>query len=70
MFGAILNRDQVLESIQEQGLILGLPWGGDPDDPCDPSTGDHTPSAPSNQTGADSASGQTWNLTVCFYTTH
>ena len=57
MYGAILNRDQALESILEQGLILGLPWGADPDDL---STPDHTAASPSNQqTSSDSASGQT-----------
>jgi hypothetical protein len=32
LFGAILNRDQTLGSVLVQGLMLGLPWGADPDD--------------------------------------
>ena len=43
MFGAILNRDQTLASVLEQGLMLGLPWGADPDDLLTPN---HTPSSP------------------------
>ena len=52
MFGAILNRDQTLESILEQGLMLGLPWGADPDDLC---TLDDTNSSPNNQQSGNSA---------------
>jgi len=32
IFGAILHRDQVYRCILDQGLILGLPWGTDPDE--------------------------------------
>ncbi len=31
IFGAILHRDSVHQSILDQGMILGLPWGTDPD---------------------------------------
>ena len=27
LFSAILNRDQAFQSILDQGMILGLPWG-------------------------------------------
>ena len=47
VFGAIFNREQVLHSIQDQGTILGLPWGTDPDAPLGattpaPQPADHT----------------------------
>ena len=29
-FSAMLNRDQAYQSILDQGMILGLPWGSDP----------------------------------------
>ena len=29
LFSAILNRDQAYQSILDQGMILGLPWGTD-----------------------------------------
>lgn len=31
LFSAILNRDQAYQSILDQGMILGLPWGTDLD---------------------------------------
>ena len=30
LFGTLLNRDQVLDDIMEQGFVLELPWGFDP----------------------------------------
>lgn len=29
-FSAMLNRDRAYQSILDQGMILGLPWGSDP----------------------------------------
>ena len=29
-FSAMLNRDMAYQSILDQGMILGLPWGSDP----------------------------------------
>ena len=29
LFSAILNRDQAYQSVLDQGMILGLPWGTD-----------------------------------------
>lgn len=29
LFGAVFNREQVFQSIRDQGCILGLPWGSE-----------------------------------------
>eukprot|EP00731_Ephydatia_muelleri_P001791 Em0001g1791a len=56
LFGAILNRDQVLDGILEQGFLLGLAWGQDRNQALqnDPLTTTTTPTGPSEEDILDS----------------